>query len=122
MANANAIYRTMAGVTDENLNMDHWAASDAPKMTCNTTMCFAGHAVVAAGKALRWQLDESTGEWAASMTTEGHSVEAFAADYLGLDDDQAEELFFETPAETVEELWDAIENLTDVKRPSLVSA
>lgn len=122
MANANAIYKTMAAITDENLNMAHWAASDAPKMTCNTTMCLAGHAVVAAGKALRWVLDEETGEWNASDTTDRHSVEDFAAEYLGLDEDQAEELFFETPAETVEELWDAIENLTDVKRPSLVSA
>lgn len=121
MANANAIYKTMAAITDETLNMAHWAASDAPKMTCNTTMCLAGHATVAAGKALLWEQDEQTGEWQASRTTDGHSVETFAADYLGLDNDQTDDLFFQTEAETVEELWDAIEHFTDVRRPSLVS-
>jgi hypothetical protein len=122
MANANAIYKTMAQVTVENLNMDHWAGSDEPRMTCNTTMCLAGHAVVAAGKALAWVQDTDSGEWQASTTTDGRSVEHFAAEYLGLDDDQANDLFFETPADTPEALWDAIEHHTGVKRPSLVSA
>lgn len=122
MANADAIYKTMSWVTDENLNMDHWAGSDRPRMTCNTTMCLAGHATVTAGKTLHWVLDEETGEYQASTTIDNHPVEEFAQEYLGLDYDQANELFYETPATTVDELWTAIERVAGVKRPSLVEA
>lgn len=119
--NTNLIIQVMKDITDENLNMNVWGRSPLPKMTCGTQMCFAGHTVVAAGHALEW-VREWHGDYEATYTTDGYGVEDLAAELLGLDDDQVAQLFFETDATTVDELWEAVTRITGVKRPSLVPA
>lgn len=115
MANASAIYRTMDNITDDNLDMDQWGRRGG----CRTTMCFAGHAVVAAGHALRWEKvdDLGSGTFVAIYTTEGDSVENLAQEILELDHDETYSLFFADDVETKAELWRTIEEVTGILQP-----
>ncbi len=114
--NAEMIIRVMGRITDETLNMDSWAKSPLEGFTCGTTMCLAGHTVVENGHPIAW-FQEADGTWEGSMTTTGYDIEGLAAELLGLDDDQLTELFYETGAETVDELWLAVTKHTGVERP-----
>jgi hypothetical protein len=119
--NADMIIRVMGRITDETLDMATWAHSPIPYMTCNTTLCFAGHTVVEDGHELEWT-KEWHGNYEASETTDGRDIEELAQELLGLDDDQTVELFYEVNSTTVDELWEEVTRITGVKRPSLVSA
>lgn len=122
--NKNAFYKTMAAITDENLDMNSWAKSETKpgaEFSCGTTMCLAGHAVKAAGHDLRWVYDEDEGGWFASVTTDGASVEILGQEILDLSDDEANELFFEIEVDTVDELWKAVTRVAGLERPVDVS-
>lgn len=128
MANHNMFVKTMAQVTEENLDMDNWGKkfSSVINGSCRTTMCLAGHAVVAAGFSLMWERERMNDEFGnpvydAAYTTTCESVEDLAQELLGLTDEQATALFFETSAQTPQELWDAITEVTGVQAPQLTS-
>lgn len=129
MANRNAIIKVMGRITRENLDMDHWAhaemdaVSDVPSDEgCGTTLCLAGHTVVAAGHKLKWERKSHKGvlDWYAMSTQDGEIIEDLAADLLGLTGSEATELFY-SEAETVDELWERVTEVTGVERPSTVS-
>lgn len=121
--NTEILMAAMRNITDENLNMIQWADSPVPDISCGTTMCLAGHVVVAAGRMLKWQksdprLDGGTLGYIASETTTGESIEWLATQLLEVDEDTAEALFFYIDAETVDELWVEITEITGVRRPA----
>lgn len=119
--NTEMIIDVMGRITDENLDMDHWGKSPIPAATCGTVMCLAGHTVVAAGHLLKWREDLATGYFMAEYTEDGLSIEQLAQDILGLTDAQANDLFWDE-AETVDELWETVTDVTGVKRPVLAAA
>lgn len=121
--NVDMLYKTMEAVTDENLDMDHWGHRS--KSGCGTTMCLAGHAAVAGGHQLHWEegsrFDSIPGDYYAIETTSGESIERVGALVLGLDIDDADELFY-SDAGSVDELWEHITAVTGVARPTPVAA
>lgn len=121
--NTELIIKVMERVTDENLNMQYWARSlHNPLTDCGTTMCLAGHTVVAAGHAVDWQWEPGPRHYEAVHTVQGLAIDDLAQELLGLTDDQAVELFYATDATTVDELWEAVTRITGVKRPVPVPA
>lgn len=106
MADVKRIDLVLDRITAENLNMGSWAAAkDDPTVnaSCGTTMCFAGHACVAAGKTLKWEptWDYKGNErvvtgYHAEQTTDGQDIEYFAQEWLDLDYDEADRIFYAT--------------------------
>lgn len=60
---------------------------------CGTAYCFAGHAVVRAGYRIVWPNHSIQSELAEDDKGNVHEIETLAQNILGLDEDQAEELF-----------------------------
>lgn len=132
VANDFAIIETMKQVEQQgNLNMKHWATKDSDG--CGTTLCLGGHAVTAFGHSLVWEpehrleLNPTSGYLEATQdvtgykaikTTDGKWVEDLAQEILGLDDDEANRIFYAVEIETIDELWDLITEVTGVERPA----
>lgn len=113
MADMARVEQVFDRITAENLSMGDWAnAKEDPttNVSCGTTMCFAGHAAVAAGKTLKWEpktdytYDAATGRYTeekiigytASRTTDGEDIEDFARNWLDLNYDEADRIFYAT--------------------------
>jgi hypothetical protein len=76
---------------------NEWDQRDwARKYSCGTTMCLAGWASVLAGKEIDWRKSKHRlrGESVvASWLTSGEYIGQFAADWLDLDEEEADDLF-----------------------------
>ena len=113
MANTDLIDTVFSRITAENLEMAHWARAEVedgvstgtvtPPASCNTTMCFAGHTVVAAGDTIKWEPRDRwnpiTGRyeiyrWVADFTTEGVPIEDRAQQLLELSTNEAHAIFY----------------------------
>lgn len=118
MANWTLINKTLANIEahPESFNMQLYAADtryplstdgSAPQL-CDTTMCFAGWAVFTAGETFAWNTHRSV----ALFTSEGISIEIKARALLGLTYEEADQIFYETKIQTVDELREHIINVT----------
>lgn len=76
---------------------EHNQTSWARKSSCGTTRCLAGTAAFLAGKEIDWSRGAvlaGTGITVTARTTDGLWIEEVAQEWLGLDPEEANELFF----------------------------
>lgn len=82
------------------------------KFGCATTMCLAGHTCVDEGLTLSWHPAEQNAELATGLT-DGRPIHETAAELLGLDYAEANDIFLATHVKTAAQLWEVIEGATD---------
>jgi hypothetical protein len=113
--NAELFYRVahQIMIDPERWDQTSWAARTPD---CGTTHCFAGWTAVLTGHQFEWAYEQDDDDWEESdiLVGNGH-VAQVAARLLGLNDDEASELFEHTMghgAEQTDHLWDSIEWVT----------
>lgn len=89
----------------EEHDQDVWAY----RTRCGTKLCLAGTVAMLTGHAFVW--DEFSDGAQAVWTTDGRSIADVAQDELGLDNVDANWLF--NGCDTIDELWEAAEEITD---------
>lgn len=88
----------------------HWQAEWGVKTECGTTHCVAGWACEMSGHPLAWD-----GLCASDYTVSGLHVPVLAQELMGLTDDEANRLFFETNEQEAVELLEKILKLEEHK-------
>lgn len=89
-------------VNPEQWEQGSWAKRESRTSSCGTTFCVAGHAANRAGAEIIYADDG----WANScVTADGttRTIEFYAQELLGLDAEQAEQLF--SGANSLERMW-----------------
>lgn len=79
---------------------------------CKTAFCLAGHAVVDEGLELDWKTDTKGTRYATELV-DGRDIHETAAELLGLNEHEANDIFLAVYAKTPAQLWDVIERATD---------
>ncbi len=89
MINAELIRRVVKHIENnpKTWDQEHWGYSSS----CGTTFCMAGHTVVMSGHTLKWA-DDGDGR-SAYYVENGEYISDKAQELLGLNDEQAEDLF-----------------------------
>lgn len=95
-----------AQVHPEEIDFSWWA-----KVTpCGTTACLAGTVVILTGHEIDWERESTAGFYCRSYVTDGRRIADVAAGELGLDDDEADDLFY---CQSLAQAWAVAEELTD---------
>jgi hypothetical protein len=118
MAHEALIRSVMSTMTDDTLNTSVFAMQDGEDWTGD----LAGHTVRYASLNLEWtpdvvwdDQDNPRPVQVATKTVTGRSICSVAAEMLDLTPEQRDELFF-TDAETVDQLWKLVTEVTGVTR------
>ncbi len=118
MANASVIRKVMATITDQTLNTSVYAMQDNEVWSGD----LAGHAVAFAGMNLVWRSDvlwddqdRPRSVQVAHRTVANGEIPDAAASVLDLTPAQAKDIFY-ADAETVDQLWEIVTQVTGVTR------
>lgn len=78
---------------------------------CRTTFCLAGHTVLDEGLTMSW-LPLGDGTQLAEALTDGRDIHEVAAQLLGFNEREADEIFLSVHVKTPTQLWGVIEEVT----------